>query len=73
MKEYNVYYDDDKIHPLADELVCCFSTFLESKGIMFLNEDTEEYQLKNKFAIYGEDFVTLLEMVQTVLDRRKKE
>ena len=69
-REYNIYHDDNKIEPLADDLVSCFSDFLEEKGIMFFNEDTDEFQLKHKFAIYGEDFRTLQEMVQMVLDKR---
>ena len=72
MKEYNIYYDNNEIYPLADELVNCFSEFLENKGIMFLNGDTDDYQLKNKRAIYGEDFRDLQEMVQNVLDGRLK-
>lgn len=72
MKKYGVYYDDNEMYPLADELINCFSKFLADKGIIFLNEDTDEYQLKNKCAIYGEDFRTLQEMIQTVLDGRIK-
>lgn len=68
-KKYNVYHDNDNIYPLADELVECFSEYLEGKGIMFVNEDTDEYQIKNKRAIYGEDFRNLQEMVQIVLDK----
>ena len=71
-REYNVYHDDDNIYPLADELVECFSEYLEGKGIMFVNEDTDEYQIKNKDAIYGEDFRNLQEMVQIVLDKHIK-
>lgn len=73
MKEFNVcYYDNDKIQILAAELVTCFSEFLEDKGIMFLNSDTDEYQLKNRNALYGEDVSVLLDMVQNVLDKKKK-
>ena len=71
-KKYNVYHDNDKKYPLADELVECFSEYLEGKGIMFVNEDTDEYQIKNKRAIYGEDFRNLQEMVQIVLDKHIK-
>ena len=71
-KKYGVYYDNDELYPLADELTVCFSKFLEDKGIIFINEDTDEYQMKNKNAIYGEDFRTLQEMVQTVLDKHIK-
>ena len=39
---------------------------------MFVNEDTDEYQIKNKGAIYGEDFRNLQEMVQIVLDKHIK-
>ena len=67
-----VYHDNDEIYPLADELVNCFSEFLESKGIWFFNEDSDEHQIKNKCAIYGEDFRVLQEMIQTVLDTRKR-
>lgn len=72
MENYNIYYDNDEIYPLADELVNCFSKFLESKGIWFFNDDTDEYQMKNRFAIYGEDFRNLQDMVQCVLDGRLK-
>ena len=72
MKKCKVYYDNNSIYPLADELVCCFSEYLESKGIMFINEDTDEHQLLNKNAICGEDFRILQDMVQTVLNGRMK-
>ena len=71
MEAYKVYHDNDKIYPLADELVNSFSEFLESKGIWFFNEDSDEYQMKNRYAIYGEDFRVLQEMIQIVLDKRK--
>ena len=71
-REYNIYHDNNNIYPLADELVECFSEYLEGKGIMFVNEDTDEYQIKNKSAIYGEDFRNLQEMVQIVLDKHIK-
>ena len=71
-REYNVYHDDNNIYPLADALVECFSEYLEGKGTMFVNEDTDEYQIKNKRAIYGEDFRNLQEMVQIVLDKHIK-
>ena len=71
-KKYNVYDDANNIYPLADELAECFSEYLEGKGIMFVNEDTDEYQIKNKGAIYGEDFRNLQEMVQIVLDKHIK-
>ena len=67
-----IYYDNNEIYPLADEIVSCFSKFLETKGIMFLNEDTDEHQLENKFAIYGEDFRRLQDMIQEVLNGRTK-
>lgn len=66
-----MYYDNNEIYPLADELVSAFSVFLEDKGIMFINEDTDEHQLKHKMAIYGEDFRTLQDLIQNVLDRHK--
>jgi hypothetical protein len=70
MKDYSIYHDNNEIYPLADELVNCFSKFLETKGIWFFNDDSDEYQMKNRHAIYGEDFRNLQEMVQTVLDGR---
>ena len=72
MNDSKIYYDDDKINPLADVLVNCFSEFLENKGIWFLNNDSDEYQLENKCAIYGEDFRTLQEMVQYELNKRTR-
>lgn len=72
MEKSKIYYDNNEIYPLADELVGCFSKFLEEKNIMFINDDTDKHQLENKFAIYGEDFRTLQEMVQIVLNGRTK-
>ena len=72
MEKYNIYHDDDEINPLADDLVICFSKFLESKGIWFFNGDSDAHQLKYKCAIYGEDFRTLQAMVQDELDKRLK-
>ena len=71
-REYNDYHDNDNIYTLEDELVECLSEYLEGKGTMFVNEDTDEYQIKNKRAIYGEDFRNLQEIVQIVLDKHIK-
>ena len=71
-REYNIYHDDNNIYPLADELVNCFSEYLKGKGIMLINEDIDKYQIKNKNAIYGEDFRNLQEIVQIVLDKHIK-
>lgn len=69
---YNIYYDDNEIMPLADDLVICFSEFLKDKGIMFVNDETDMHQFRHKSAIYGEDFRNLQERVQKVLDDRLK-
>ena len=71
IKKNVIYYDNNTIYPLADELVNCFSKFLEAKGIMFFNDDSDNYQMKQKNAIYGEDFRTLQSMVQNVLNNRR--
>lgn len=70
MNDSKIYYDDNKVNPLADDLVICFSKFLEQKGIWFFNEDTDEHQMTHKIAIYGEDFRTLQDMVQSELNKR---